>query len=479
MATIKTLAGDTTEIANDDVEALAAGLRGSIARPGDPGYEEARTIWNAMIDRRPGLVVRCRGASDVVQAVRFARQHDLLVAIRGGGHNIAGKAVCDGGLLIDLSPMKGIHVDPDARCARVEPGNSLGDLDRETQLFGLATPTGINSTTGIAGLTLGGGFGWLSRKHGLTVDNLLSADVVTPDGEIVRASEFENPDLFWAIRGGGGNFGVVTSFEFELHPVGPEVLSGLVVHRFDDAPEVLDFYRDFVEEMPDELNVWFVLRKAPPLPFLPEEIHGEPIVILACFYAGDMDEGERLLQPLGAFGDRVADVVGPHPYAGWQAAFDPLLEPGARNYWKSHNFTEIEDGALDAMMKYTESLPSPLSEIFVARLGGEQARRPIESTPYPHRDAEFLMNVHTRWEDPADDERCVTWAREFFDATAPFATGGTYVNFLTEDEAERVPDDAYGANYARLAEIKAKYDPDNRFRLNQNVKPAAGVAAAD
>ncbi len=349
----------------------------------------------------------------------------------------------------------------------MQPGATLGDLDHETQAFGLAVPTGINSTTGIAGLTLGGGFGWLSRKYGMTIDSLRSADVVTADGKLLRASENENEDLFWAIRGGGGNFGIVTSFEFDCHPVGPEVLSGLVVHPYEKAKEVIEHYRACVEDMSDDLCVWMVTRKAPPMPFLPTEWHGKEVVILAACYAGDMKKGEQELKRLREWGEPIADVISPHPFAGWQQAFDPLLTPGARNYWKSHNFAELSDDLIDVVIDYGGKLPSDASEIFFARLGGATTRVAKDATAFPHRDAEFVMNVHTRWDDAADDEQCVAWAREFFDATAPHATGGVYVNFIPEDE-ERVPN-AYGDNLARLEELKKKYDPNNLFRVNQNI----------
>jgi len=463
------LDGGEKSVSADEIAALGGKLRGELMTPTSDGYDEARSIWNAMIDRKPTLIARCAGASDVITAVKFATQHGIRVAVRGAGHNIAGTAICDDGLLIDLSQLRSVHVDPRAKVARVEPGATLGDLDHEAQAFGLATPTGINSTTGIAGLTLGGGFGWLSRKYGLTVDNLRSADIVTADGELRRASSQENQDLFWAIRGGGGNFGVVTSFEFNLHPVGPEVLSGLVVHPFAAVKEALQHYRRCVVDMSDDLTIWTVSRKAPPLPFLPTEWHGKEVVILAAFYAGDMAAGEKELRQLREWGEPIADVIGPHPYTGWQAAFDPLLTPGSRNYWKSHNFVELSDGLLDLVRDYGGRLPSDQSEIFFARVGGAVNQAAADATAYPHRDTEFVMNVHTRWDDPSQDEACVAWAREFFEATAPHATGGVYVNFIPEDE-ERVPN-AYGDNLERLRELKKKYDPNNLFRVNQNISP--------
>ena len=468
-----TATGGRVTLAPDRFAGFRAQVRGVVCLPGEPGYEKSRTVWNAMIDRRPGLVVCASGAADVIEAVNLAREHGLVLAVRGGGHNIAGHAVCDHGLMLDLSAMKSVRVDPASRTARVEPGVTLGEFDREAQAFGLATPLGINSTTGVAGLTLGGGFGWLSRKHGLTIDNLISADLVTADGRLLHVSAREHPELFWAIRGGGGNFGVVTSFEFRLHPVGPQVLAGLIVHPFSAARALLPEYRRIVAEAPEELCCWVVLRKAPPLPFLPREVHGTEVMVLAMCYAGDLDLGLRAAAPLRALGQPIADVVSPHAFAAWQTAFDPLLTPGARNYWKSHDFSALTDEVVELLLDYAGRLPSPECEIFVGHLGGAVNRVPIEATAYPHRNVEFVLNVHTRWTDPAQDRTCVGWARAFFDATAPHATGGVYVNFMPGDEVDRIPSGAYGPGYARLARAKAKYDPGNLFRLNQNIRPAA------
>ena len=376
MPTLTALEGGSISIADDAVAALSGTLAGSLLTPESPGYDEARTLWNAMIDRRPGLIVDCRSEDDVVHAVRFARDHGVLLSIYGAGHNIAGNAVSDGGVMISFENMNGVDVDPEAGTVRVEPGATLGDLDAATQAHGLAVPTGINSTTGIAGLTLGGGFGWISRKYGMTVDNLISARVATADGGVVVASDSENADLFWGIRGGGGNFGVVTSFEFRAHPVGPEILSGLIVHPFADAPSVLRACRDFQKDAPDEVTVWIVMRKAPPLPFLPEEVHGTEVVILAATYTGDMADGEVALAPLRAIGHPIADVIGPHPFVGWQQAFDPLLTPGQRNYWKTHDFGELSDGLIDTALEYVATLPDPQCEVFFAQLGGRRAGCP-------------------------------------------------------------------------------------------------------
>lgn len=452
------------------INAFKSHFRGHVLLPGDVDYDEVRQIWNAMVDRRPALIARCAAPEDVVQAVALARQHQLLVSIRGGGHNIAGNAVCDDGLMIDLSLMKSVDVDPATRRASVEPGCTLSDVDVATQLHGLATPLGINSTTGVAGLTLGGGFGWLSRKHGMTIDNLLSADVVTADGRQVHASEKENDDLFWGLRGGGGNFGVVTRFEFQLHPVGPDVLSGLIVFPFDQAKSVVTQFARFTETMPDALNVWMVARKAPPLPFLPEAVHGTPIIALALCYAGDPAEGEKLIAPLRGFGTAHGEHIGVQPYSAWQQAFDPLLTRGARNYWKSHNFSQLSDGVIDTLIEYVGTLPTPQCEIFIGTIGGQTARVAPEAMAYSSRDANYVMNVHGRWESAADDARCIAWAREFFAKSQPFASGGAYINFLTQDEGDRVAF-AYGATYQRLVALKKKYDPTNLFRMNQNIKP--------
>ncbi|KAA9009997.1 FAD-binding oxidoreductase [Histidinibacterium aquaticum] len=478
MMSIKTLSGTPASLSEETVAAFGAGLRGGLSKPGDAGFEAARTVWNATIDRRPDLVVHAAGPADILAAVRFASEHRLLVAVRAGGHNIAGKAVADGGLLIDLSGMHGIRVDPAARRAWVEAGATLADVDAETQAHGLVVPVGINSTTGIAGLTLGGGFGWTTRAFGMTIDNLVSADVVTADGRLVRASAEENPDLFWALRGGGGNFGVVSAFEFELHPLGPEVTSGLIVHPFDDAGPVLRQWRDFVDTAPREVSAWAVLRKAPPLPFLPEEWHGREVVVLAACYAGPMEDGETALAPLRAIGSPIVDVIGPHPFAGWQQAFDPLLTPGARNYWKSHDFKELPDAAIDLLTDYAQRLPSPECEIFVASLGGAMSEVPEDATAYGGRGANFVMNVHTRWQSSEQDDDCIGWARAFFDETAPHAMPTIYVNFLPDDESGHL-DAVYGPNYARLAEVKATWDPGNMFRVNQNIAPAEAAQAAE
>lgn len=455
---------------NAPIETLKSHVQGRVVLPDDASYDEVREIWNAMIDRRPAVIVQCANADDVSQCIKFARENGIEISIRGGGHNIAGNALCHNGMLIDLSTMKNVSVDPQKRRAYVEPGALLADFDQVAQTYGLATPVGINSTTGIAGLTLGGGFGWLTRKYGMTIDNLVSTEVITADGNKMRASKTENADLFWAIRGGGGNFGIVTEFEFELHPVGPEILAGLIVFPLAQAKQVLTQYRKFAESAPEELNVWTVLRKAPPLPFLPENVHGKEVIVLAVFYAGDIAEGERLIEPLRHFGDSYGEHIGVQPYAAWQQAFDPLLTRGARNYWKSHNFTELSDGVLDAIVEFVGKLPSPHCEIFIGCIAGAPNRISADATAYYHRDAKFVLNVHGRWEEATQDAMCIAWAREFFQASAPYASAGAYVNFMTEEESDRIQS-AYGSNYDRLVQLKRQYDPENIFHLNQNIKP--------
>ena len=449
---------------------LKGRVKGRVVLPGDADYDSVRRIWNGMLDRRPAVIVQCAEAADVFPALQYARASGLEISIRGGGHNIAGNGMCNGGLAIDFSGMRDVRVDAGRRRARVGPGATLADFDAAVQEDGLTTPMGINSTTGVAGLTLGGGFGWLTRKYGMTVDNLVSADIVTADGATLHASDGENADLFWALRGGGGNFGVVTQFEFALHPVGPEVLAGLIVFPLEQARQVLRQYREFVASAPEELSVWAVLRQAPPLPFLAPEVHGRNMIALAVFHTGDIAAGERLVAPLRGFGEPYGEHIGPQPYTQWQQAFDPLLTPGARNYWKSHNFRELSDGAINTMITFAEKLPSPQCEVFLGLVAGAANRVPVDATAYPYRDAKFVMNVHGRWEDAAQDSAGIAWARAFFDASAPYASAGAYVNFMTEDEGGQATV-AYGANYTRLVQVKRKYDPENVFHLNQNIKP--------
>ncbi|MCB1206989.1 MAG: FAD-binding oxidoreductase [Verrucomicrobiae bacterium] len=440
-------------------------------RPGSSEYDEARSVWNGMIDKRPAVILRCRDAREVSSAIRYARDQGLKFSVRGNGHNIAGSAVCDEGVVIDLSLMKEIRIDPVTRCADIGPGATLGDVDLATAAHGLALPVGINSTTGISGLTLGGGIGWLSRKYGLTIDNLVGAEVVTADGSVLRASEDENVDLFWALRGGGGNFGIVTSFEFRLHPVA-EVFAGVIAFPGEEAAEVYRRYREESVRFPDEMTAWPVLRKAPPLPFLDEADHGRLVLLVPMCYSGDPSEGERFARLIRSFGNPIGEHVGSQPLATWQQAFDPLLTPGARNYWKSHNFTELSDGALDTILDFGHRLPTGECEIFLGQLGGAVTRVSPDATAFRHRDTEWVLNVHCRWREPGDDERCIAWAREFHEASAPFASAGAYSNFLPEDELDRAAH-VFGGNHARLAAIKTKYDPDNVFRNHLQIRPAS------
>lgn len=458
------------------LEQFLAQVRGPLLRPGDAGYDAARQVWNAMIDRQPALIVQCTGTADVMAAVRFAAAHDLLVSVRGGGHNIAGSAVCDGGLMIDLSMMRGVHVDPETRIARVQGGATWGDLDHESQAFGLATPGGVISTTGVAGLTLGGGMGWLSRRFGLSADNLRAADVVTAAGNRVMASDQENEDLFWAIRGGGGNFGIVTSFEFTLHEVGPLVLAGPTIHRLADASRVLRQYRDFAREAPRACCVWAVLLTAPPLPFLPERFHGTKIVSLFQCYSGDVEQGEQVLAPLRTFGDPIADAVAPMPYTVVQRLLDLQYVRGKRNYWKSHNFTDLSDSALDLLIAYAQTFPTPESDMVIHHLGGAINDRAPDATAYPHRDISFAVTPGARWQDPAQDGACIGWLQDWHAALAPYASGGAYVNFISERQGEQHR--AYGTNYERLTQLKARYDPTNLFRMNQNIEPGVKKRAS-
>jgi FAD/FMN-containing dehydrogenase len=453
-------------------EELDASFRGDLLLPESEGYDAARRIWNGAIDRHPACIARCKGVADVVAVVRFARERELLVAVRSGGHGVAGHAVCDGGLVIDLSLMKGIGVDPNARTAWAQAGVVWGELDRETQLHGLATVGGIVTHTGIAGLTLGGGIGWLMRKYGATVDNLLSVDLVTADGELLTASENMNSDLFWGVRGGGGNFGVVTSFEYRLHPVGPTVLAGPIFHALEHAPELLRFYREFAATAPDELTTIFELSVAPPLPILPEDVHGKPIVMVGACYAGAPDEGVGVVQPLKEFGSPIADLLEPKPYAALQAMFDPGVPHGWHRYWKAVELPPLTDEAIDTLVEHASASTSPKSYCIVFQLGGALGRVGAEETAFSQRDAAHNVNINAVWmEDDPEPERHVAWAREFFDAMEPHASGRVYVNFLGDEGQGRVQA-AYGErNYERLARLKGDYDRTNFFRLNQNIEP--------
>lgn len=465
----KTADGRLIKLESSLIDALQANIHGEIITPQDKEYDSVRVIWNSMIDKKPSLIIRCSGTADVIKAVRFAKEHNLLISVRGAGHNIAGRALDDHVLLIDLSKLHYVHVNPEEAIATVSPGANLADVDQETQIHGLVLPTGINSTTGVGGLTLGGGFGWLSRKYGMTIDSLISAEIVTVDGDRIVCNEKEHPELFWAIRGGGGNFGIITSFTFKLHKVGPTVLSGPVIYKIDEAKKVLRGFREFCKKVPDEVTVWSVIRLCPPFPFVDSSYHGKPVVVLVGMYAGPVEEGEKYFQSLKELGSPIGHDIGPHPFVGFQKSFDPLLSPRARNYWKTLNFKELDDGLIDTLVKFSTKLPGQNTELFFAHLGGRVNRVAKDATAYPYRDVEFIMNVHTRWENKNEDNIFVSFAREIFKETKPYATSGGYVNFVSEGDDN--VDVVYSENLKKLAAIKTKYDPKNILRSNLNISP--------
>jgi hypothetical protein len=457
-----------------DIAGLQDGFRGELLRPGDPGYEDARRVWNGSISRFPALIARCAGVADVITAVRFARDTGLLVAVRGGGHSFPGLSVCDSGLLIDLSPMKGIRVDPEARTVTAQAGVLLGELDRETQAFALAVPSGIVTHTGLSGLTLGGGINWLMRKYGLTIDQLLSVDLITADGEFVKASASENPDLFWGVRGGGGNFGIVTQFEFRLNPVGPIVLAGPIFWLMEESPDVLRFYREWIAEAPDELMTIVVHRKAPPLPFVPLELHGKLVVSVVCCYAGPVEDGEKAVKPLKAFGSPVLDLCVPKPFLAHQAMFDLSFQHGWWYYMRACDVAELTDEVIDITVDHSLRINSPLTAFPIWQSGGAVARVGEDETAFGGRSAGHTFNITavTATGEGFDQER--EWVRNFWSALEPYHTS-VYVNFLMEEGEERIRQ-AYGAKkYDRLKALKRRYDPDNFFRLNQNIRPTAPV----
>jgi FAD/FMN-containing dehydrogenase len=456
----------------DTMTTTIPGFRGRLISADHPDYDAARAVWNAAIDRRPRLIARCIGTADVVAAVRFARDRGLEIAIRGGGHNVAGTAVCDGGIVIDLSAMRGVRVDPANRRAWVQGGALWGDVDHETQAHGLATTGGIVSHTGVAGLTLGGGVGWLMRKHGLTVDNLVGAEVVTADGERLRASEDEHPDLFWALRGGGGNFGVVTAFEFRLHPVGPDVLAGPILWDAADTREVLRFYRDFVRDAPDELGTVVRFGTAPPLSDIAADLHWRPVVMVGTCYVGSIEEGERALRPLRVFRTPLLDLVGPTRYVGFQSALDSTVVHGWNYYWKSTHLHELRDDLIDVLAEHAFSCSSPRSYAAMFHLKGAVSRVAEGGTAFGNRQATHAITLDAVWR-PGEDfgDLDTAWAKQFFAALGRFRAG-VYVNFLGADEHPDRVREAYGEPvYGRLAGVKTTYDPDNVFHHNQNIRP--------
>jgi FAD/FMN-containing dehydrogenase len=451
---------------------LEGTLRGELVRPADPGYDQARAVWNAAHDRHPALIIRCAGTADVIRAVEFARSEGLPVAVRGGAHSIAGFSTSDGGVVIDLSPMQGIRVDPDARRAIAQPGLTWKSFDHETQAFGLAVTGGLVSSTGISGFTLGGGFGWLLRKYGLTCDNLVSADVVTADGQLVTPSEEEHPDLFWAIRGGGGNFGVVTSLEYRLHPVGPTVFAGPVFYAGESAERVLRGWRDLTAAMPDELTTLANILVAPPVPFLPEAVHGQMVVAILGVYSGSTQEGAEAAEPLRSLAEPVVDLMGPMPYTAMQSLLDPLWEAGAQNYFTSALIDRLDDDAIATLLAQHAAGQAPAHELHLHHCGGAMARVPEDATAYAHRGSPFVLNVIARSPERAGFEHHTAWARSTREAMAPWSSGGSYVNFTSEPGDDKVRASYPPDTYARLVAAKDRYDPTNLFQLNQNIRPS-------
>jgi FAD/FMN-containing dehydrogenase len=456
------------------IQGLVDSLRGTALQPGDQDYEKARAVWNGLIDRRPALIARCAGTADVVDAVNFAREQNLLLSVKGGGHNVAGNAVNDGGLVIDLSAMRGVHVDQSTQTVRLQGGATWGDADRETQLFGLAVPGGVVSTTGIAGLTLHGGVGHLRRKHGLSIDNLLSVDIVTANGQLRRASATENEDLFWAVRGAGSNFGVVTSFEFQAHQVGPMIMVGAVFYRLEQMRSLLPAWRDYMASAPEELSSMALCWSVPSHTSFPKELHGKPVLLVAGAYAGAVENGAPIVQPLRELAQPVLDLSGPWPWAGLQSGFDAIFPNGELRYWKSRALAELSEDAIDEIAAFAARRPTSLSDIAIWHHGGAMSRVGETETAYAGRSAQFLVTGEASWTDPAKSEEAIAWGREFWDAMGPHSTGGLYLNFpgLGEENDELVRA-GYGVNYDRLVSLKTKFDPENLFRMNLNITPAA------
>jgi FAD/FMN-containing dehydrogenase len=453
----------------ETMDRLSERVSGEVITPSDAGYDDARKVYNAMIDRRPAVVVRCTSTDDVVAAVNFARENELAVAVRGGGHSVPGFGTADDAVVVDLSGMTDVQVDPGKQTARSQGGATWGVFNDATHAHGLATTGGIISTTGVAGLTLGGGIGYLARGAGLSCDNLISAEVVTPDGQVVAASDGENEDLFWALRGGGGNFGVVTAFEFGLQPVA-EIYGGPMFFELEDAGNVLRFYREFIKDAPEELGGFPAWQIAPPLPFIPEDRHGEPFMAFVACWAGPVEQGEAALKPLFDVAPVVAEHVGPMPYPALNSAFDGLVPPGLQHYWKANFVTELTDDAIEAHLEHGPNVPVVNSTVHIYPINGAVNRVASDETAFAYRDATFATVIAGMWPDPADNEDNIKWVRDYYDATAPLSEEGTYVNFMSGDDEERIRV-SYKGNYDRLVDVKRKYDPDNLFRVNQNIKP--------
>jgi len=469
---IKRLNGREVDLSQDKLDALKARLKGAVLLPGDGGYEESRSVWNGMIDRKPAAVARCLGTADVMACVDFARENDILLCIKGGGHNIAGLAAADGALMLDMSLMRGVWVDTKHRIAHAQAGCVLGDVDRETQVHGLAAVLGFVSLTGITGLTLGGGFGYLTRRWGWTSDNVIGMDLVTADGRLVRASDNENPDLFWGLRGGGGNFGVVTGIDYTLHPVGPEVVGGLVAWPASDAPGVLELYRALAEKAPSELTLVAIMRPAPPAPWLPKDMHGKPIVALLACYSGRPEDGEKVVASIKAHGKPIGDVLVRRPYTQLQSLLDATQPNGRRYYWKSEYLPRIEPALCRKFVEHAARFPSPHSALILFQIGGALNRFKADHSPVGNRDACYVLNVTGSWEREGGDGANVQWVRDAWSDMKSYSTGGTYINFLTEDEGHERTEAALGKGLERLAKVKAKWDPQNMFRTNRNIEPA-------
>ncbi|PKQ46008.1 FAD-binding oxidoreductase [Confluentibacter flavum] len=452
------------------IQEFSQTLSQPLIMPLEPGYDEARSVWNGMVDKRPAMIAKCTNVDDIKKCVNFAQSHNLLVSIKGGGHNVAGKAVCHDGLMIHLSQMNAVIVDPVKRTVRVESGATIGELDKETQKFGLATPVGIVSKTGIAGLTLGGGNGYLARKHGLTIDNLLSVELVTANGDFISANETENPDLFWAIRGGGGNFGVVTSFEFKLHEIGPEIMAAQIFYPIEDAKKVFTFYRDFTSNAADELAGYALIVRIPPADPFPEAFQGKTAIALLVGYAGSLDAGKAALAPLENFGNPILRVIMPMPYLALQTSFDQSAPNGIRNYWKAHYMDDLTDEAIDVLVNHTRHFPGAFSAVGLEPFGGAITRVEENATAFPQRSASYILGIFSGWIEPENDEKNINWTRELYNKMTPFASGGAYSNYLDHDDSDKVSA-SFGSNYSRLQDVKSKYDPNNFFKLNQNIIP--------
>ncbi len=445
-------------------------LDGPLLIPSDKKYDEARAIWNGMIDHRPAIIVRCKNENDIVEAVNFGREYNMLISVKGGGHGVSGKSVCNNGLMIDLSLMKAIKVNFNDTTVDVEPGATLGDVDETTQVYGLSVPVGIASTTGISGLTLGGGIGYVCRTFGLTIDNLISATIVTAEGLLVHANESENTDLFWAIRGGGGNFGIISSFKFKLCKIGPEVMTAQRFYAMDDGMEVLKFYRKFTMEAPDALSSYCFILTVPPVDPFPEDHYGKTAILLVACYSGNVETGKQAIKSLVNFGSPILSVVTPVPYVNFQKNFNHLFPKGMRYYWKSHYMDKLSDDALEALFEGTQTVQGSLSAVGFEPLGGAVSRVRNDETAFPARQANYVLGIWTGWENPEEDETIIEWARNLYDKMAPFASEGVYSNYLSKDDDHMIKK-SFGKNYKRLQQIKNKYDPNNLFSLNQNIIP--------